>query len=99
MLAAERDFKEQNGWLQEELGCRGQLVIFCLKFHCKLNFIERCWCGCKWYARGNCQHADGDSAGCTESSLLSNYPPALHAIDAYGPGAFKEPVCKAHQKW
>ena len=53
---AKHNFKEQKGRLQEELECRGWLVIFYPKFHCELNFIERYWCGCKWYARENCQY-------------------------------------------
>ena len=43
VLAAEQDFKEQKGRLQEELEFCGQLVIFYPKFHCELNFIERYW--------------------------------------------------------
>jgi len=41
VLSAEPDFQQQKGGLQEELECRGQLVIFYPKFHCELNFIER----------------------------------------------------------
>ena len=56
VLAARQDFKEQKGRLQEALECRGQLVIFYPEFHCELDFIERYWCGCKWYAQENCQY-------------------------------------------
>ena len=31
----------------------GQLVIFCPKFHCELNFIKF-WSAAMWYVRENC---------------------------------------------
>ena len=36
VLAAEQEFKEQKGRLQEGLECCGQLAIFYPKFHCEL---------------------------------------------------------------
>ena len=45
ILAAERDFREQQGRLQEEIEARGhhQAVPF-PKFHCELNPTEGYWC-------------------------------------------------------
>ena len=40
ILAAEQDFREQRGWLQEEIEAHGHGVIFYPKFHCELNPIE-----------------------------------------------------------
>ena len=77
VLAAEQGFKEQKGRLQEELECRGQLIIFYPKFHCELNSTERYWYGCKWYAWGNCQ--------CSLDGLKETVPaapPALSALHA-----------------
>jgi hypothetical protein len=39
LMAAQRDFQEQKGRLQEELEAAGQEVIFYPKFHCELNFF------------------------------------------------------------
>ena len=93
-LAAEQDFKEQKGRLQEELECRGQLVIFYPKFHCELNFIERYWCGCKWYARGNCRYSLDRLRGTKPAALSSvcsatihrHYLHCMRIIEAYGCG-------------
>jgi hypothetical protein len=41
----------------EELGALNQRVIFYLKFHCELNFIERFWCSAKFYAQENCGYS------------------------------------------
>jgi hypothetical protein len=38
-MAAQKDFREQKGRLQEELEAAGQEIIFYPKFHCELNFI------------------------------------------------------------
>jgi hypothetical protein len=40
LIAAQRDFQEQKGRLQEELEALGWELIFYPKFHCELNFIE-----------------------------------------------------------
>ena len=40
-LAAEKDFHDQKGRLQEEVENLGYCVLFYPKFHCKLNPIER----------------------------------------------------------
>lgn len=112
VLSAEPDFQQQKGCLQEELECRGQLVIFYPKFHCELNFIERYWCGCKWYARENCQYTL-EGLRETVPEALNSVPSAtihrhyLHCvriINAYASGAeygsreFKERVYKAHRQ-
>ena len=51
VLGAERDFQDQR---QEEEEALGHRVLFYLKFHCELDFIERYWCRAKWFARENC---------------------------------------------
>ena len=51
LMAAQKDFREQKGRLEEELNAVNHLTIFYPKFHCELNFIERFWCSPKWYAR------------------------------------------------
>lgn len=72
VLAAERDFREQKGRLQEELESHNQLIIFYPKFHCELNFIERYWCAAKYYARENCQYSF--------DALRSTVPLALDSV-------------------
>ena len=100
--------KMRNAGVDE---CRGQLVIFYPKSHCELNFIERYWCGCKWYAGENCQYIlDGlrgavRAALCSVSSATINqhYLHCMRITNAYGSGAiygtkeFKERVYKARQ--
>jgi len=54
VLAADRDFRDQKGRLEEELLAGRQEAIFYPKFHCELNFVERFWCAAKFYARENC---------------------------------------------
>jgi hypothetical protein len=112
VLSAEPDFQQQKGRLQEELECRGQLVIFYPKFHCELNFIERYWCGCKWYARENCQYTlEGLRETIPEAlnsvsfaTIHRHYLHCLRIINAYASGAeygsqeFKERVYKAHRQ-
>ena len=46
-------FSGQKGRLQEEVEALGHRVLFYPKFHCELNFIERCWCRAKRPAREN----------------------------------------------
>ena len=112
VLAAEQDFEGQKGRLQEELEYRGQLVIFYPKPHCELNFIERYWCGCKWYARENCQYTlDGlrETVPAALNSVSSvtihrHYLHCMRIINAYGSGEiygtkeFKERVYGAHRQ-
>ena len=57
ILAAEQDFHEQRGRLQEEIEACGHKVIFYPKFHCELNPIEPYWCKAKWYTREYCDYS------------------------------------------
>jgi hypothetical protein len=112
VLAAEQDFQQQKGRLQEELESRGQLVIFYPKFHCELNFIERYWCGCKWYARENCQYSltglretvPTALNSVTSSTIHRHYLHCVRILKAYESGAvygtkeFKETVYKGHRQ-
>ncbi|RPA90057.1 hypothetical protein L873DRAFT_1719621, partial [Choiromyces venosus 120613-1] len=43
LLDVQPDFRSQKGRLQEEIECRGHLVLFYPKFHCKLNWMEYYW--------------------------------------------------------
>ncbi|KAA8914313.1 hypothetical protein FN846DRAFT_758996, partial [Sphaerosporella brunnea] len=72
VMAAQRDFQEQKGWLQEEFEAAHQEVIFYPKFHCELNFIEQFWCAAKWYTRENCEY--------TIEGLRRILPEALHSV-------------------
>jgi hypothetical protein len=53
LIAAQRDFQEQKGRLQE-IEAAGQDVIFYPKFHYELNLIKLFWCSCKVYTQGHC---------------------------------------------
>jgi hypothetical protein len=57
LMAAQRDFQEQKGMLEEEILAYNHQVIFYPKFHCELNFIERYWCAASYYARENCSYS------------------------------------------
>ena len=43
MLYNELDFSEVESLLETTCKARGFQVLFLLKFHCELNFIEQCW--------------------------------------------------------
>ena len=49
-----------------------QEVIFYPKFHCELNFIERFWCGAKFYSR--------EHRGYSFKSLRKVLPTALDSV-------------------
>ena len=112
VMANEPDFQNQKGQLEEELENRGQLVIFYPKFHCKLEFIERYWCGCKWYARENCLYTFMGLRETAPEALNSVSPVMIHRhylfcmriIDAYATGVrygteeFKAQVYKGHRQ-
>ncbi|RPA99707.1 hypothetical protein L873DRAFT_1767021 [Choiromyces venosus 120613-1] len=112
VLAAERDFLEQNGRLQEELEASGQRVIFYPKFHCELNFIERFWCSAKYYTRENCQYSlEGlretipQALDSVSSATIHRYFLAcMRILDAYrsglhyGTAEFRERVYKSHRR-
>ena len=74
MMAAQQDFREQKGQLQEELEGAGQKVIFYPKFHCELNFTKHYWCSCKWYAREPCEYS--------LQGLQKSVPAALDSVTA-----------------
>ena len=72
LLARQPDFQQQKNRLVEELEALHQLAIFYPKFHPELNFIERFWCGAKWYTREHCEY--------TWESLKQTLPVALDSI-------------------
>jgi hypothetical protein len=43
MLYDQPDFQEVKSYLEIICEAQGYEVIFLLKFHCELNFIEQCW--------------------------------------------------------
>ena len=112
VMTNEPDFRDQKGRLEEELESGGQLMIFYPKFHCGLNFIEWYWCGCKWYARENCQYTLPGLRETVPEALKSvsraaihrHYQHCMRTIDAYAAGAkygteeFKERVYKGHRQ-
>jgi hypothetical protein len=55
LMAAQRDFQEQKGRLQEELEAPGQEVIFYPNVHCELKFIDSFWYSCKAYTQDHCK--------------------------------------------
>jgi hypothetical protein len=111
-MSVQRDFKEQRGKLEEELEALNQLVIFYPKFHCELNFIERYWCGVKWYTRDNCEYslqglrtilpAALDSV--STAAINRHYYHCMRVLEAYREGiaygtkAFTERVYKGHRQ-
>jgi hypothetical protein len=83
MMAAQQDFREQKGQLEEELAAANQLCIFYPKFHCELNFIERFWWGAKWYSRATIPSAlDSVSTAC----IHRYYKRCERTIEAYSEG-------------
>ena len=111
VLAAEKDFQDQKGRLQE-VEALGHRVLFYPKFHCELNFIERYWCRAKWFARENCGYnfealkstVPEALASVTDASIRGFYKLALRAIDAYAAGVqygteeFRSNVYKSHRQ-
>jgi hypothetical protein len=112
ILAAEKDFRDQTGRLQEEVEKLGHQVLFYPKFHCELNFIERYWCRAKWYARENCNY-DFESlkttipealASVTNAMIQGFYRLSLRAMDAYSAGVqfgtaeFHRTVYRSHRQ-
>jgi hypothetical protein len=112
MLAAQQDFREQKGQLEEELVAANQLCIFYPKFHCEMNFIERFWCGAKWYSRENCSYSfEGLRAAVpkaldsvTTASIHRHYKHCERIIEAYSDGMtygteeFTKRVYKGHRQ-
>jgi hypothetical protein len=112
VMAAQRDFQEQKGWLQEEFEAAHQEVIFYPKFHCELNFIEQFWCAAKWYSRENCEYSiEGlrrvvpDALHSVSSQSINRfYHRAIRTLEAYASGLiygtkeFKNCVYKGHRQ-
>ena len=47
ILSEHPDFKEQKTILEELIGEKGHVCLYCPKYHCELNPIECCWCHAK----------------------------------------------------
>ncbi|PKK60049.1 hypothetical protein RhiirC2_719382 [Rhizophagus irregularis] len=56
VLATQEDFLNQKPILQEIIEVLGHKVIFYLKFHSELNYIEMYWGAAKRYARQHCTY-------------------------------------------
>lgn len=67
-----QDFQAQKGKLQEEFESRGHLVLFYLKLHCELNWIEYYWGASKRYVHNNCDY--------TIEGLRENIPAAFNSV-------------------
>ena len=112
ILAAERDFREQKGRLQEEIEARGHKVIFYPKFHCELNPIEPYWCKAKWYTRENCDYSlEGlrqtvpeALASVEQKTICGFFNRPMRITEAYRDGLqygceeFQNRVYKAHRR-
>jgi hypothetical protein len=112
LLAAQRDFCEQKGSLQEALEAGNQEFTFYPKFHCEVNFVEHFWCEAKWYARQHCEYTlDGLREGVPaalysimSASVNRYFKRCMRVLDAYADGlsygteAFKNRVYKSHRK-
>ena len=72
LMAAQPDFQEQKGLLQEELEKRGHMVMFLPKFHPELNWIEPYWGAAKRKAREDCDYS--------LQGLRKNVPLALSSV-------------------
>jgi hypothetical protein len=111
-MAAQRDFQEQKGKLEEEIMKFNHEVIFYPKFHCELNFIEPYWCAAKYYAREHCEYslkglravlpAALDSVSSTAINRYYNH--CARVMEAYSEGfdygtkEFTQQVYKGHRQ-
>jgi hypothetical protein len=93
-------------------GCRKSSVYLNPKFHCEMNFIERFWCGAKWYSRENCSYSFEGLRATVPKALDSVSTASIHryyklcerTIEAYAAGMsygteeFAERVYKGHRQ-
>ena len=112
LMAAQKDFREQKGRLEEELNVVNHLTILYPKFHCELNFIERFWCSVKRYACEHCSYTFEGLRTTVPASLDSvspaeinrHYNHCMRILDAYSAGhtygteVFRQRVYKAHRQ-
>ncbi|KZT27184.1 hypothetical protein NEOLEDRAFT_1155206 [Neolentinus lepideus HHB14362 ss-1] len=73
ILYSQPDFVHQKSILEEHCKAQGFKVMFFLKFHCELNFIEQCW----GYAKRVYREFPASS---TEADLVANGTAALNAV-------------------
>ena len=57
LLSDQPDFKEQKGWLQEQVEKHHHQILFFPKFHPEFNFIERYWGLAKQFTRSHCDYS------------------------------------------
>jgi hypothetical protein len=72
ILELQSDFLSQRSMVAETIEDAGHLVMFCLKYHCELNFIEFFWGAVKKYLRDHCDY--------TYEGLKANMPDALASV-------------------
>jgi hypothetical protein len=70
VLHNQPDFINQESALEIMANVQGFEVVFLLKFHCKLNFIEQCWGHAK---RVYCQYPPSSKEEDLERNLLSTH--------------------------
>ena len=112
ILAVEREFREQNGRLQEEIEARGHKVVFFPKFHCELNPTEGYWCRAKWHTREQCDYSlEGlrqtvpqALASVEQKTICGFFNRSMHILEAYRGGIqygcenLKNRVYKSHRR-
>lgn len=112
VLAAEPDFRAQQGLIQERIEARGHLVLFYPKFHPELNFIEYYWGASKRYAREHCDYSlvglrttiPQALESVPNSTIAKYYKRTLRIMQAYREGSrfgskeYQEKVYKSHRR-
>ena len=56
-MSQQPDFLAQKSRLEEVIITAGHQIIFYLKFHCELNYIENFWGAAKKFSRSNCDYS------------------------------------------
>lgn len=74
LLGDQPDFAGQREWLAEVVIDAGHTIDYYPKFHCELNFIEKCWACAKCAARKDCDYSF--------ASLQKLVPKVLNEIPA-----------------